>query len=117
MKKVLLDYNFSYPAGGGDYLPLFFAAELMKSCEVTLAIDMKSWFEKSCAFFCMESALSGLRDEQLMPAPIRTRARLSHAAKSAERTQSATKRIFDEFTSGTITVRIQPAGLTGLESP
>ena len=28
MKKVLLYYNFSYPVGGGDYLPLVFAAAL-----------------------------------------------------------------------------------------
>ena len=39
MKNILLYYNFSYPLGGGDYLPLTFAAELQKNCQVTLAVD------------------------------------------------------------------------------
>jgi len=67
MKKVLLYYNFSYPVGGGDYLPLVFAAELLKRAEVTLAVDMKSGYGKSAAFFGMDHALAGLRVEQLMP--------------------------------------------------
>ena len=67
MKKILLYYNFSYPVGGGDYLPLLFAEELMKHCDVTLAVDLKSGFEKSTAFFGMDSVLVGLHVEQLMP--------------------------------------------------
>lgn len=67
MKKILLYYNFSYPIGGGDYLPLLFAAELMKHNDVTLAVDMKSGFERSAVFFGMDSVLAGLKVEQLMP--------------------------------------------------
>ena len=67
MKKVLLYYNFSYPVGGGDYLPLVFAAELTKYSEVTLAVDLKSGYGKSAAFFGMDPAPAGLRVEQLMP--------------------------------------------------
>lgn len=67
MKKVLLYYNFSYPVGGGDYLPLLFASYLKDRCDVTLAVDLKAGFEKSAAFFKMDSELSGLRVVQLMP--------------------------------------------------
>ena len=44
MKNVLLYYNFSYPLGGGDILPLTFASWLQSRCDLTLAVDSEAGF-------------------------------------------------------------------------
>lgn len=51
MKDVLLYYNFSYPLGGGDLLPLSFAEELQEVSRVTLAVDSLPGFRRASAAF------------------------------------------------------------------
>lgn len=67
MKNILLYYNFSYPLGGGDYLPLTFAAELQKNCKVTLAVDSIVGFERAVRFFNLPLDTTKLKVVQLMP--------------------------------------------------
>ena len=67
MKKVLLYYNFSYPLGGGDYLPLIFVNELQKTCEVTLAVDSREGVERAMQFFNVPLDMEKLKIVQLMP--------------------------------------------------
>ena len=51
MKDVLLYYNFSYPLGGGDLLPLSFAAELQDAGRVTMAVDSLPGFRRASDAF------------------------------------------------------------------
>ena len=51
MKNVLLYYNFSYPLGGGDILPLTFASYLQSRCELTLAVDSEAGFRRALEAF------------------------------------------------------------------
>lgn len=51
MKDVLLYYNFSYPLGGGDLLPLSFAAELQDVSRVTMAVDSLPGFRRAADAF------------------------------------------------------------------
>ena len=51
MKNVLLYYNFSYPLGGGDILPLTFASWLQSRCKLTLAVDSKAGFHRAAEAF------------------------------------------------------------------
>ena len=51
MKNVLLYYNFSYPLGGGDFLPLTFASWLQSRCDLTLAVDSEAGFHKALKAF------------------------------------------------------------------
>ena len=51
MKNVLLYYNFSYPLGGGDILPLTFASWLQSRCELTLAVDSEAGFRRALEAF------------------------------------------------------------------
>lgn len=51
MKDVLLYYNFSYPLGGGDLLPLAFAEELQDASRVTMAVDSLPGFRRASDAF------------------------------------------------------------------
>ena len=51
MKNVLLYYSFSFALGGGDYLPLVFAAELQKVSNLTLAVDSAENIERASKAF------------------------------------------------------------------
>ena len=51
MKNVLLYYNFSYPLGGGDILPLTFASWLQSRSKLTLAVDSQAGFRRALEAF------------------------------------------------------------------
>ena len=68
MKKVLLYYNFSYPLGGGDFLPLTFASWLQSRCELTLAVDSEAGFHKALRAFDVPLDLGRIKVEPLLPA-------------------------------------------------
>ena len=67
MIKVLIYYNFSYPLGGGDYLPLTFISELQNKSSVTLAVDYKTGFERALQCFNVQIDKSRINIVQLMP--------------------------------------------------
>ena len=67
MKKVLLYYNFSYPLGGGDFLPLTFASWLQTRCELTLAVDSAAGFRKALGAFNVPLDMEGVKVVQLLP--------------------------------------------------
>lgn len=67
MIKVLVYYNFSYPLGGGDYLPLTFIRELQNKASVTLAVDSMAGFERAMKCFDVQIDSSRLDIVQLMP--------------------------------------------------
>ena len=67
MKKVLLYYSFGFSLGGGDYLPLTFAAELQKISELTMAVDMACNIERSSKAFGIEIDMSKIRIVQVTP--------------------------------------------------
>ena len=67
MKKVLLYYNFSYPLGGGDFLPLTFASWLQSRCDLTLAIDTEAGFRKALKAFDVPLDLGRIKIAQLLP--------------------------------------------------
>lgn len=73
MKKVLLYYNFSYPLGGGDFLPLTFASWLQSRCELTLAVDSEAGFHKALRAFVVPLDLGRIKVEPLLPAGIDSR--------------------------------------------
>lgn len=68
MKKVLLYYNFSYPLGGGDFLPLTFASWLQSRCDLTLAVDSEAGFRKALEAFDVPLDLGRIKTEPLLPA-------------------------------------------------
>ena len=67
MTKVLVYYNFSYPLGGGDYLPLTFISELQNMSSVTLAVDSRAGFERALQCFDVHIDKSRINIAQLMP--------------------------------------------------
>ena len=67
MKNVLLYYSFGFAFGGGDYLPLAFAAELQKLCDLTLAVDVASNIEESSRIFGIDLDMSKLKVVQVTP--------------------------------------------------
>ena len=67
MIKVLVYYNFSYPLGGGDYLPLTFIRELQNKASVTLAVDSTTGFERALKCFDVQIDRTRLNIVQLMP--------------------------------------------------
>lgn len=68
MKKVLLYYNFSYPLGGGDFLPLTFASWLQSRCDLTLAVDSEAGFRKALEAFDVPLDLGRIKTAPLLPA-------------------------------------------------
>ena len=64
MKKVLLYYNFSYPLGGGDFLPLTFASWLQSRCELTLAVDSEAGFHKALRAFVVPLDLGRIKSSR-----------------------------------------------------
>ena len=73
MKSVLLYYNFSYPLGGGDFLPLTFASWLQSRCELTLAVDSEAGFHKALKAFDVPLDQGRIKVEPLLPAGIDSR--------------------------------------------
>ncbi len=67
MKNVLLYYSFGFSLGGGDYLPLVFAAELQKICNLTLAVDLACNIERSSKTFGISLDMSRLKVVQVTP--------------------------------------------------
>ena len=67
MKKVLLYYNFSYPLGGGDFLPLTFASWLQSRCELTLAVDSESGFRRALEAFGVPLDTGRIKVAPLLP--------------------------------------------------
>ena len=67
MKNVLLYYSFGFSFGGGDYLPLVFAAELQKVSNLTLAVDVASNIEQSSRIFGVDLDMSKLKVVQVTP--------------------------------------------------
>ena len=67
MIKVLIYYNFSYPLGGGDYLPLTFISELQNMSSVTLAVDSMAGLERALQCFNVHIDRSRINIVQLMP--------------------------------------------------
>lgn len=68
MKKVLVYYRyFGRTLGGGEYLPLAFAAELQKKCAVTLALDWTDNVELAAEKLGVSLDFSRLAIVQAMP--------------------------------------------------
>lgn len=68
MKKVLIYYRyFGRTLGGGEYLPLAFAAELQKECAVTLALDWTDNVELASEKLGVPLDFSRLSVVQAMP--------------------------------------------------
>ena len=67
MKNVLLYYSFGFAFGGGDYLPLVFAAELQKVSNLTLAVDVAANIEQSSRIFGIGLDMSKLKVVQVTP--------------------------------------------------
>jgi len=69
MKKVLI-YFTEFPAapGGGEFLPLTLIAELLKSCEVTLALNWRSDVPRAAAMLNIPLDTARLRIEYVKPA-------------------------------------------------
>ena len=54
-KKILIYFpRFSLTHGGGEYLPLAFAAEFQKVGDVTLAVDTRTHLDSALAFYDMD---------------------------------------------------------------
>ena len=68
MKNVLLYYNFSYPLGGGDILPLTFASWLQSRCNLTFAVDSEAGFRKALEAFDVPLDLGRIKIAPLLPA-------------------------------------------------
>jgi len=68
VKKVLLYYNFSYPLGGGDFLPLTFASWLQSRCDLTLAVDSEAGFRKAIESFDVPLDPGLIKTAPLLPA-------------------------------------------------
>ncbi len=67
-KKVLVFYrHFGFTLGGGEYLPLTFISELQKSCDVILALNWTSHFERAVRLFGIRIDLERLKLVQVMP--------------------------------------------------
>jgi len=73
MKNVLLYYNFSYPLGGGDILPLTFASWLQSRCELTLAVDSKAGFRRALEAFGVSLDAERINVAPLLPDGINSR--------------------------------------------
>ena len=67
MKKVLAYYNFSYPTGGGEYLPLSFLASLAEKSDVTLAVDREDGLYRAIDLFGIRPDLKRMKTVRLMP--------------------------------------------------
>ena len=67
MKNVLLYYNFSYPLGGGDILPLTFASWLQSRCELTLAVDSEAGFRRALEAFGVPLDANRIKVMPLLP--------------------------------------------------
>ena len=67
MKNVLLYYNFSYPLGGGDILPLTFASWLQSRCDLTLAVDSEAGFRKAVEAFGIPLDMERIKVAPLLP--------------------------------------------------
>ena len=67
MKNVLLYYNFSYPLGGGDILPLTFASWLQSRCDLTLAVDSEAGFRKAVEAFGIPLDMERITVAPLLP--------------------------------------------------
>ena len=70
MKSVLLYYNFSYPLGGGDFLPLTFASWLQSRCELTLAVDSEAGFRRALKAFEVPLDVERIKVAPLLPVGI-----------------------------------------------
>lgn len=70
MKKVLLFYNFSYPLGGGDILPLMFASYLQNHCDLTMAVDSAAGLLRAMKAFEIPVDTKKITVEQLLPSSI-----------------------------------------------
>ena len=65
---ALLYYRyFGGTLGGGEYLPLAFAAELQKTCDVVMALDWTNGFERAAATMGVPLDVSRVRAVQVMP--------------------------------------------------
>lgn len=73
MKNVLLYYNFSYPLGGGDLLPLTFASWLQSRCELTLAVDSVAGFRRALDAFGIPLDAGRIKIVPLLPAGLTSR--------------------------------------------
>ena len=73
MKTALLYYNFSYPLGGGDILPLTFASWLQSRCELTLAVDSKAGFRRALEAFGVPLDPRRIKIASLLPDGINSR--------------------------------------------
>ena len=67
MKNVLLYYNFSYPLGGGDILPLTFASWLHSRCNLTLAVDSEAGFRRALEAFGVPLDTERIKVAPLLP--------------------------------------------------
>ena len=68
MKSVLLYYNFSYPLGGGDILPLTFASWLQSRCKLTFAVDSEAGFHRAVKAFDVPIDTERIKVAPLLPA-------------------------------------------------
>lgn len=68
MKKVLLYYSFGFSFGGGDVLPLSFAAALQKTCKLTVALDVESNFARAAELVGIEIDIGKIKTVQVTPA-------------------------------------------------
>ena len=68
MKKVLVYFTqFDQALGGSEFTPLAFAAELQKSCEVTLALNWKSDVGKAAETLGIQLDFDALKIEYVKP--------------------------------------------------
>ena len=67
MKKVLIYYSFAFSLGGGDYLPLAFAAALQDVCNLTMAVDSAANIEKSSKVLGIDIDMSKVKVIQVTP--------------------------------------------------
>ena len=68
MKKVLVYFTqFDQALGGSEFTPLAFAAELQKSCEVTLALNWRSDVRKAAETLGIQLNFDALKIEYVKP--------------------------------------------------
>ena len=67
MKRVLLYYRYFRSLGGGEFLPICFAAELQKKCKVTLALDWSDGLDRAASKLGLPLDSGNLDVVQLMP--------------------------------------------------
>ncbi len=67
MKNVLLYYSFAFSLGGGDYLPLAFAAVLQNECNLTMAVDSAANIERASKAFGIDIDMSKVKVVQVTP--------------------------------------------------